>query len=93
MLGINLCLLYNYLARQAASVNTKLWKLSPKLHMFLNLTMVVSAVGGTYINPRFYWTYGDEDLIGQLIEVAESCHALTVSVSALFKWMHLAFPE
>ena len=25
-------------------------------------------------NPRFSWCYSDEDMVGQLVEVAESCH-------------------
>ena len=44
-----------------------------------------------YANPRFYWTYADEDLAGTMAEVASSCHPTTMATSAMFKWLHIAF--
>ena len=92
-IGNDFGILYCALARRASEARVKLWKLSPKLHMFMHLCISLSDVAGCYINPRHFWTYADEDLVGQLIEVAESCHATTVAVSALFKWCLLIFPE
>ena len=44
-------------------------------------------------NPRFFWCYSDEDMVGQLVEVAESCHPGTMSTTALFKWLTFVFAE
>ena len=45
----------------------KLWKFTPKIHLFLHLCEIQCV---QYGNPRFWWTYCDEDLVGQLIEVS-----------------------
>ena len=66
----------------------KLWKMNPKLHLFDHLCCWQAVEVG---NPRFYWTYSDEDLVGLLIEVAESCHPTTLAASALFKWLQVYF--
>jgi hypothetical protein len=42
-------------------------------------------------NPKFYWVYADEDLVGQMIEVSRSCHPTTVAATAMYKWLLLAF--
>ena len=44
-------------------------------------------------NLRFFWCYSDEDMVGQLVEVAESCLPSTMSTTALFKWLTLVFAE
>ena len=48
-----------------------------------------SALGG----PRYFWCYADEDLIGKLVEVAETVHPMTLAVSTLFKWLHFAYQD
>ena len=60
----------------------------PKLHIFVHLC---EWQAGEFGNPRSYWTYADEDLVGLLVECAQSCHAKTVAPSALFKWVHVHF--
>ena len=45
----------------------------------------------TYGSPSAYWTYADEDLVGKMIEVAETCHPRTLAETALLKWMHAYF--
>ena len=86
--GRRICLLYSMLAAEAAERGAKLWKTSPKLHLFQHVAEWQSVELG---NPRFYWTYADEDLVGKLIEVAESCHAKTMAVTAMYKWLTLVF--
>ena len=66
----------------------KLWKFSPKHHLFLHLCEVQAV---QYGNPRFYWVYADEDVVGRLIEVAETCHPWTMPGTALFKWLICSF--
>ena len=40
-------------------------------------------------NPRYWWCYSDEDLVGLLIDIAESCHVNTLAISTLYKWIWL----
>ena len=91
VLARQLCILYNELSNAAKDARppVKAWKASPKLHLFLELCEV--QVPDTGINPSFYWTYVDEDLVGQLVEVAEHCHPKTVAATGLGKWSLLAF--
>ena len=65
------CNEYSKLAAAAATARQRLWKVTPKLHLFSHLCEWQSVSLG---NPRFYWCYSDEDMVGQLVEVAESCH-------------------
>ena len=67
-----------------------LWKTSPKLHLWEHLTEWQCLVFG---NPRYYWTYADEDLVGAIIEVAETVHPNTLAPTVLFKWIHLFFDK
>ena len=67
------------------------WKATPKFHLFSHLTeWQIPDLG---LNPRFYWTYADEDLVGQLVEVAQSCHPSTLAPVALTKWVILLFSK
>ena len=86
--GRNLSILYAALATDAAQAMNKMWKIIPKLHLFAHLCEWQAGEVG---NPRFFWTYADEDLVGLLIEVAESCHPSTMAISALFKWVQVYF--
>ena len=87
-LGQRLVGLYTALATKAKDDGVKMWKLMPKLHLCLHLCEWQAITHG---NPRFYWTYADEDLAGTMAEVAQSCHPRTMAASALFKWLHMAF--
>ena len=128
--GRNLCVLFSQLAAEATTQKRKLWKMTPKLHLFLHLCEWQAP---EYGNPKFYWAYADEDrrqiflhtqtkvsieettsylplsrnlfrrctyvghakdLVGHMIEVAETCHPRTMAGTALFKWLTFAFdPE
>lgn len=88
-LGKHFGVLYSHLATEAAVNGVRFWKMSPKLHLFIHLCEWQSVDVG---NPRFYWTYADEDLVGHMVEVGSSCHPRTLAVTALFKWITFAFP-
>ena len=88
-LGSQLVGIYTGLATAAKNKGLKMWKLHPKLHLFLHLTEWQCL---SYGNPRYYWTYADEDLQGNMSEVAKSVHPSTMPTSAMFKWLHIAFP-
>ena len=83
--GRSLCIMHSQLARECFDAGQKFWKLNPKLHLFLHLVeWLVPELG---LNPRQYWTYGDEDVVGQLVEIAQACHVRTLASTALFKWL------
>lgn len=82
-----LVILYNALSTEAALQQVKTWKFSPKHHLWLHLCEIQAKL----FNPKSFWTYADEDLVGQMIEVAESCHASTVADTALYKYLLLIF--
>ena len=87
-LGFRMGVLYSDLGKQAQVAKEKMWKLSPKLHIFVHMCEWQAVEWG---NPRFWWTYADEDLVGIMIEIAESVHPSTMAISCLFKWLHIAF--
>ena len=87
-LGRRFCELYSMLSAEALVARQKRWKMSPKHHLFQHLTEWQAVELG---NPRFYWVYAGEDLVGQMIEVSRSCHPTTVAATAMYKWLLLAF--
>ena len=91
-IGMQLVGIYSDLATLAKQQGVRMWKLQPKLHLFQHLCEWPwqCLVHG---NPRLFTTYCDEDLQGQMAECAESCHAATMSISALFKWLHVCFAD
>ena len=84
-----ICVLYTQLSRDALDRRTRMWKMTPKWHIFLHLAEW--QIPNLKLNPRSFWTYGDENLVGQTIEVAESCHVVTLAPTALAKWLLLEF--
>ena len=76
-LGLRFCKEYSKLAAAAATARQNLWKVTPKL----------SGSPCRWVTHDFFWCYSDEDMVGQLVEVAESCHPGTMSTTALFKWL------
>ena len=87
--GSKLCCTYAKLAANAVAKGERLWKATPKLHMFQHLCEWEIDMG----NPRFVWCYADEDLVGQMIKVGESCHPRTLGVASMFKWLTLVFAD
>lgn len=89
-IGRTLCFLYGHLSAEASSGAAKLWKFQPKHHLFLHLCEWQAIHFG---NPRFYWCYADEDMVGHMIEVAHSCHSRTMAGVAMYKWLLFTFGE
>ena len=88
-IGSKLCRTYAKLASEAAASREKLWKATPKLHLFFHLCEWDVEYG----NPRFFWCYADEDLVGQMIKAGESCHPKTLAVASMHKWLTLVFTD
>ena len=63
---------------------------TPKLHFFCTFE---SGSQCRWVTHRFFWCYSEEDIVGQLVEVVESCHSSTMSTTALFKWLTFVFAE
>ena len=79
--------LYTMLSEHVLIVgHGRLFKITPKLHLWEHLTEDQMLSG---MNAKYFWTYADEDLVRAFIEIAESVHAKTMSISCLFKWLHL----
>ena len=78
-IGQDLADYYSKLSSEAFAAKKKLWKESPKLHLWEHLTEFQCLYFG---NPRYYWCYADEDLVGSMIEIAETCHPNTLPVHA-----------
>ena len=89
-LGQRLAQYYQVLSANALAAKLQIWKMTPKLHLWMHLTMWQAIVHG---NPRYWWTYADEDLVGLMVEIAETCHPRTVAVITLFKWLQIAFDK
>ena len=82
--------IYSQLSHEALSAAppVRAWKMIPKFHMFLHLLEIQCASLG---NPRFYWTYSDEDLMQIVKQIALSCHTANLAEEMLFKWCVLTF--
>jgi hypothetical protein len=81
--------MYSRLAKMSFDRGQRLWKLSPKLHLFCHMCLHGILMG----NPRYYWCYGDEDLVRILIGISESVHPNTLAASVLCKWLWCVFDE
>ena len=75
---------YSALAQEAIEQGAQRWKMTPKFHLWQHLAEWVPRAWG---NPRFFWTYADEDMIGSMIEIGQSCHPATLPLTALYKWL------
>jgi len=85
-----LCRAYAHLANESVNAQVMAWKLVPKFHLFCHLCFSQALEFG---NPRFFWTYPDEDIVGQMIEAAKSCHQSTLASTALYKFLVLVFRD
>ena len=80
---------YNVLSYHTRAAHTKRWHMIPNRHM-------VSHIGddnACQANPRRVTCYADEDMVGLMVDIAESCHPLTLATTALFNWLHLMYDE
>ena len=89
-LGNQLAAIYAKLSRAAYNANQRLYKTTPKFHLFIHLCVDQIPKAG---NARFFWTYSDEDLVGQLIKLSRGLHPSTLCISLLCKWLLLVFDE
>ena len=60
---------YNWLAVDALTSNRNLYSVVPKFHYFWHLVNQHAKI----TNPRWYWCYTGEDLVGRASSLAHSC--------------------
>ena len=89
-IGYLLCNLYAGLSAEAKRANKRLWKWSPKHHLFLHMCEWTGIENG---NPRYDECYMDEDAVGRMIEVSHSLHPRSMAGVAIYKWPHWALEE
>ena len=87
--GSRLCRRFAALSSSSVDAGIKLWKCTPKLHLFLHMCEWDIEFG----NPRYFWTYSDEDMVGQMIKAGESCHPRTMAIAGMYKWLTVVFVE
>jgi hypothetical protein len=87
-IGQDISKMLSVLAAEAHALGQRLWQYSPKVHLVEHMTGEQAA---TFGNPRYYWCYPDEDLVGLSVEVAENCHVKTMAEMVILKWLILAF--
>ena len=81
--------MYARLSTMCFDIGLKMWKLSPKHHLFVHLCCDQITMG----NPRYWWCYGDEDLVRIMIGIADSVHPRTLAVSVLSKSLWCVFDQ
>ena len=86
--GQKMLLILSALHTAAVESGERRWKFPPKGHLIDHMVSIQAREWG---NPSYFWCYGDEDLVGQCIEIARSCHPKTCVASALVKWLVLSF--
>ena len=84
-IGPNLVILYNALSTEAAALGVRSWKFSPKFHLWVHLCEDQARI----LNPKHFWCYGDEDLVGKVIKISQSVHTNNVADAAIYKWLLL----
>ena len=87
VLGRTLLELYLKLSKEAIVKHKRMWKSVPKFHVFVHICDLAVVLG----NPKYYWTYSDEDLQRVIKEVATSCHPRNMEQVVLYKWLIYTF--
>ncbi len=86
-----MCLLYSALEQEAFALgDTYSWRCKPKLHMVQELLEYCTASAG---NPKYFWTYRDEDWGGWLAQTARRRGGRATPSSVALQVLHrfLAF--
>jgi len=74
---------YNALAERADREGAWLWKILPKHHMFTHMAYDQAP----WANPRWVHCYGDEDMVGRVKKLVNTCHGATCGRKALLRYL------
>ena len=72
---------YNYLAAESISKKEKNWKIVPKFHAITHIAYDSRA------NPRRNSAYDDEDIVGQMKRLYNTCHVMTAALRTLQRYV------
>ena len=79
---------YTKLAREAVDLRIRMWKLTPKFHLWVHLLEIqIQTIG----NARAFWTYRDEDLQRLMKNIAIGVHPNNLALVVLYKWLLSSF--
>ena len=81
--------MYSRLSTMCFNSGLLLWKLQPKMHMFVHLCLHQII----FSNQQYFWSYVDEDLVRIMIGSAESVHPTTLPISVLTKCLWCVFDQ
>ncbi len=73
---------YSYLAREALAANRLQYSVVPKFHYLCHIVQAAK-----FLNPRWTWCYGGEDLVGSISALAHSCTSGTSALQVQAKLM------
>ena len=62
---------YQALAKAAVASRVSRWRVVPKFHYFCHFLLDLPKDG---CNPKFWWTFGDEDFMGRIGRIVYKCH-------------------
>ena len=84
--GRTFMILYGQLSEEAAATDPRglLWRLYPKLHLFLH----VCEQG---VSPTLTWNYADESAIGECARMAETCRPSSLGTTIIRKYRAFEF--
>ena len=74
---------YSFLSQEAAAAEKNLYAVMPKHHYFFHLVQQAR-----FLNPRWSWCYGGEDLVGKASNLGHSCLDGTPGRLVAAKLMH-----
>ena len=85
-------LLFMSLAREVVQTDGEWvrWRFFPKAHMLQHLA---GAQARRWGNPKEWWCYTDESVIGMVVRLAETCHPSTLATACCSKYLVLALLE
>jgi hypothetical protein len=74
---------YNALHAGAAARGEHLWKVLPKHHMVTHMVYDQAPLA----NPRWVHCYGDEDMVGRVKKLVNTCHGATCARKAILRYL------
>ena len=73
---------YTFLGQQALQNHILMWSVVPKHHYLAHLSQTAK-----WLNPRWTWCYGGEDMVGKISGLAHACTSGTSSIEIQSKVM------
>ena len=75
---------YQALANAAVSQNLPCWRVTPKFHYFC---FFLVSLPKERCNPRYWWTFGDEDFMGRVGTIVAKTHRSTLHRTVVLRYL------